>query len=180
VTATLNISSTLSISGTTTPEPTRVAHATPAPVPPGKNPDTAIEPTGKWWFIDPGATHWYKVTDNRLTLNLWLKANQQEGLGLAIFAPEQTDLYGKPVGRGAFSKFQPDYDLFWSGRTVAYGTWFATVTNYKAIPISYSLGYERKSTRPADACAACHGYIIVFEDCVSDNGFCDRLQDDYK
>jgi hypothetical protein len=180
ITSTATVSSTVILTTTSTAIPAHTAHPVAAPLPPGKNPETAIEPTGQWLFIEAGATHWYKVADNRLKLEIGVSTNGQEGLGLAVFAPEQTDLYGKPIGRGAYSKFFPAYDLFWSGRTVAYGTWFATVTNYKPFPISYSISYERKSTRPADECAKCHGYIIHWEDCQSADGFCDNLQDEYK
>lgn len=180
LTNTGNVSSTVILTTTSTAMPAHAAHPVAASLPPGKNPETAIEPTGQWLFIEAGATHWYKVADNRLKLEIGVSANGQEGLGLAVFAPEQTDLYGKPIGRGAYSKFFPMYDLFWSGRTVAFGTWFATVTNYKPFPISYSISYERKSARPADECAKCHGYIIHWEDCVSEDGFCDNLQENYK
>lgn len=180
MTSTASVSSTVILTTTSTTIPAHGAHPEAPPLPPGKNPETAIEPTGQWRFIEAGATHWYKVADNRLKLEIGVSANGQEGLGLAVFAPEQTDLYGKPIGRGAYSKFFPMYDLFWSGRTIAFGTWYATVTNYKPFPISYSISYERKSARPADECAKCHGYIIHWEDCVSDDGFCDNLQENYK
>lgn len=180
LTSTGNVSSTVILTTTSTAIPTGVAHPTAVALPPGKNPETAIEPTGQWLFIPGGATHWYKIVDNRLKLEIGVSANGQEGLSLAVFAPEQTDLYGKPIGRGAYSKFFPAYDLFWSGRTIAYGTWFATVTNSKQFPISYSISYERKSTRPADECAKCHGYIIHFEDCQSADAFCGGLEENYK
>lgn len=180
MTSTGNVSSTVILTTTSTAIPAHSAHPTAVALPPGKNPETAIEPTGQWLFIPAGATHWYKVADNRLKLEIGVSANGQEGLAMAIFAPEQTDLYGKPIGRGASDKYFPQYDLFWSGRTIAYGTWYVTVTNYKPFPISYSIVYERRSTRPADPCAVCHGYIIEWDDCDSVDGFCDNLKDNYK
>lgn len=144
------------------------------------NPDTAVEPNGSWLYIDPQATHWYKVTDNRVQLVAWIDANQQPGLVMDIYAPEQHDLYGKPIGKGTPNKIE-SHDLFWSGKTIAFGTWFIRVTNDSANPIAYSLGYERRATRKADFCAVCHGYGIEFDGCEDKggSGWCGSLENEY-
>ena len=165
-------------------EPTPIVLAIPAPehiLPSGLNPDSAIEPTGAWQFIDPNATVWYKMTDARMQLVVWVDANGENGIALAIFAPDQHDLYGTPIGRGSPHKLEA-HDLFWTGRSIAYGTWFARVTNNSSIPISYSLNYERRSTRKADACAVCHGYGIEFDGCEDAPGgsWCGSLEEEYK
>ncbi len=156
--------------------------AVPAVPATGKDPNDAIEPDGAWRYIPGNSMLWYKMTDSRLTLEVWVDANGQSGLELAIFAPEQKDLWGgKPVGRGSFNKFRPEHDLFWTGYTRAFGTWYATLTNRNASPISYSINYQRVAKYTKDFCAVCHGYEIVFDDCEDRGGnFCGGLEESYK
>ncbi len=148
----------------------------------GKDPNNAIEPDGTWQYVQGNSMLWYKMTDSRLTLEAWVDANGQGGLDLAIFAPEQTDLWGgKPVGRGAYNKFRPEHDLFWTGYTRAYGTWYATLTNRNSFPVNFSINYQRVAKYTKDFCAVCHGYEIQFDDCEDRGGnFCGGLEDSYK
>ena len=163
-----------------TPEQPAALVATPTKAPPGNNPAAAQEPTGNWLFIGPNATHWYKIKDAGLQLTIWLDANGQGGLSLAVYAPDQQDLYGKPTGRGTFNKFEP-HDLFWTGRTRARGTWYAVVTNSNGHAVSYNLNYARSRHTTADRCSACHGNDIEWERCESAPGssWCEDLQEEY-
>ncbi len=162
-----------------TVQPTTVAVAVVKPKP-GINPETAVEPNGTWEFISPNATHWYRMNDAGLELRIWLDANGQRGLSLAIYGPDQRDLYGKPVGRGAFNKFEPSHDLYWTGFTTARGTWYALVTNNGQATIPYSLNYRRVINSVAGRCSACHGFEIEWDRCVSHgNDFCGDLQKEY-
>jgi hypothetical protein len=147
---------------------------------PGANPNTAQAPTTAWQFIGPNESHWYKMSDAGLELVIWLDAHGQAGLSLAIYAPEQTDLYGKPIGRGSFNKFQPTHDLYWTGYTRARGTWYAVVTNGTQSPISYNLNYKRVVNSVAGRCSACHGFEIEWDRCVSHgNNWCEDLKKEY-
>ncbi len=160
--------------------PIRRAHREPVILATGESPDKAMEPTGEWKYIAPNTSVWYKMDDARVQLNVWLDAGGVKDVTLAIYAPDQTDLYGKPVGRGSYNKLIPEHDLFWTGRTRAYGTWYALVANYSNIAVPYRIGYERSRNRVADQCAVCHGYIIVFEDCQpADSPHCTNLRDNY-
>jgi hypothetical protein len=164
-----------------TPEQRPVALAAPSkPQPRGDSPATAIEPTGTWQFIGPYTSVWYKMNDAGLQLEIWLDAYGQSGLSMAIYAPDQKDLYGKPIGRGTFSRFQP-HDLFWTGRSSARGTWYALVTNNTPVAISYSVNYKRVIHSAADRCSTCHGFEIEWDRCESAPGssWCSDLQKEY-
>ncbi len=153
--------------------------ATPlTPQPKGDNPADAMIPDGNWRFAGPHSSVWYKIDDGGLHLEIWLDTNGQNGLSLAIYAPDQKDLDGKPVGRGSFNKFQP-HDLFWSGRTSAHGIWYAVVANANPYAFPYSLNYQRVRKRAVDQCAVCHGQISVFEGCEPpDSAHCTNLKEE--
>lgn len=166
------------------PSRTTVAAHTVPPVaaakPSGLNPDQAMEPDGEWRYIQGNSSLWYKVTDSRLQLEIWVDANGQSGIALAIYAPDQKDLYGTPVGRGSPNQNE-HRDLFWTGRSRAWGTWYAVVTNYNPYPVNYSLFYKRVAKSTKDYCAVCHGYEINFDDCEDQgDGFCGSLEGDYR
>ena len=150
----------------------------------GTNPNNAVVPMGTWVSINPNETHWYKMDDSGMELRIWVDANGQgrNGLGLAIFAPDQHDLYGKPVGRGSFNPGLPAHDLFWDGYTVANGVWYAQVTNLTKTPISYNLNYEHVINSVAAGCSLCHGYNISDWGRCQDRGnnLCQGLQGNYK
>ncbi len=175
------------VSSDITSKPTPASHALFAAAtnkPAASNPAAAAEPTGTWEWIGPNATVWYKVTDSRMALDVWVDANRQGGLSLAVFAPEQTDLYGStPVGRGSFNVSQPEHDLFWTGHTRAFGSWYIRLTNNNNSAISYNLNYLRKAISQANYCAACHGYDIdEWNRCETrgNDNFCGDLQGNYK
>ena len=168
--------------GTLQPEASPTATREPTSIPqPGSNPDAAVEPRGTWLFIAPNASQWYKMNDAGLQLDIWLDANGQTGLSLAIYAPDQKDLYGKPIGRGSFNKFELGHDLFWTGYTTARGTWYAVVTNGAPQPISYRLDYKRVINSVAGRCSECHGFEIEWDRCVDGGSdWCEELQEEYR
>jgi hypothetical protein len=175
------------VSSDITLRPTPASHAVFAPAagkPGAANPDVAGEPTGNWEWIAPYATVWYKVSDTRMALDVWVDANRQGGLALAVFAPEQTEWWNStPVGRGSFNASQPEHDLFWTGHTRAYGSWNIRLTNHNDFPVSYSLNYFRKAISQANYCASCHGYDIDEWDRCENRGndnFCGNLEGNYK
>jgi len=180
-TATSTITTTLTITPTATRKPT----PTPIPTPKGDSPETARIPMyvkpqycieamcpgavnapplnapGNWTWIDANSTTWYKADDGRsLQLEIWLFANGQQGLSFDVYAPEQkNDLYGKPIGRGAFDKSQANagVDLFYTGRSTAYGIWYIRVNNGNAYPVWYSLRFTRTTpTGLKNVCEGCH------------------------
>jgi hypothetical protein len=181
LTATMQTTSTIIITDTTTVTPTQVPTSTPMPTatPTGKDPYQARVPSGNWEFIDPNSSLWFEMTDSRQKLEVWLDANGQKGLTLEIFAPEQKDLWNsRAIGQGTFNKLQPQHDLFWAGKTVAFGAWHAKLTNHNSFPVNYSLSFDRVATRTADVCAVCHGYEIGFDGCSDKgDGFCAGLED---
>lgn len=146
----------------------------------GTSPDNAVEPTGAWQLIGPNQTHWYKMDDAGMELNIWIDANGQgrNGLAMAIFAPEQKDLYGKPIGRGSFNPSIPSHDLYWDGFTIASGIWYAQVSNRTNTPISYNMNYQKVINSTAAGCSLCHGYNISDWGRCQDKGgnFCAGLK----
>lgn len=153
--------------------------ATPVPVPTplGDSAATAREVTGEWEHIGPNTSVWYRLHDARLQLSVWLYTNGQSGVSLAIYAPDQ-DL-SKPVGRGSYNKFQPS-DLFWTGRSRAFGTWYAVITNSNPFAVAYRLEYTRSIRSTADRCSTCHGWEIEWERCEPpDSAHCTNLREEY-
>jgi len=187
-TATLTVTDTLTTTLASSPltvtvQPTATQAPTHVIAPPANNPDNALGPTGGWVYINPGASQWYKLYDAGVQLVVWVDANGQQGLSLALYAPDQKDLYGKPIGRGAYNKFQPSHDLYWQGYTPASGAgaiWYAVVTNGANAPMSYNLGYKRDYSSVRARCSVCHGFEIPWDECV-DNGntWCEDLQGQY-
>lgn len=148
----------------------------------GTQPDNAVAPTGSWITINPNESHWFKMSDAGMQLQVWIDANGQgrDGLSMSIFAPDHLDFYGKPVGRGSYNPSIPSHDLFWTGSTLATGVWYAQVTDRASIPISYSMNYKRVISSVAARCSACHGYSIEWDRCT-DNGspWCENLLQEY-
>ena len=149
----------------------------------GTNPDNAAEPTGAWVSIAPYETHWFKVNDAGMELRIWIDANGQgrADLAMAIFAPEQKDLYGKPIGRGSFNPSLPTHDLFWEGATRANGVWHVQVNNRTNVPMTYRIDYKRVINSVRAGCSLCHGATIDDWSRCQDNGtnWCEQLQDSY-
>src|SRR5574341_831405 len=174
------------------------------PIPKGDRPETAREPMyvrpeycieemcpgamfapaltsqGAWTWIDPNSTTWYKLDDGHsLQIKLWLFANGQSGLGFDVYAPDQKDLYGKPIGRGSKDRFQPS-DLFYSGRTQAGGIWYVKVINNNPHQVWYSLRFTRTIPYMANTCDSCHKPMgsLMFDQCTNGAGstWCQDLE----
>jgi hypothetical protein len=179
-TDTPTVTATLTITPTATLEPTW----TPSPTPKGDSPATARDPLyirpkncinaicpdqvgapsltspEYWTWIDANSTIWYKMDDGHsLQLEVWLFANGQKGLSFDVYAPEQKDFSQKPIGSGSFNKSMANIgvDLFYSGRSIAYGIWYLRINNSNSFPVSYSLRFTRTlPTILKNVCEACH------------------------
>jgi hypothetical protein len=139
-----------------TPAPTVVAKppavlAAPVPVVVnggGTSPGDALEPTDDWRTVDPGGNIWYRLGKgiNRQHLDVWLDANGKDGIGFAVYSPEQMNGWSAstpPKGRGTSNKVDTRHDLWWVGQAPAGGIWYVLVTNKSAAPISYKVGYNQ-------------------------------------
>jgi hypothetical protein len=184
VTDTTTITLTATITPTATPRPTW----TPAPTPVGDSPDTARDPiyirpdncidamcpeqkgapaltaAESWTWIGANSSTWYKMDDGHsFQLKVWVFANRQQGLSMDVFAPEQRNHLwdAKPIGRGSFDKSQANagVDLFYSGRSSAYGVWYVRLNNVNAYPVSYSIRFTRTIPQLGNVCDSCHALI---------------------
>jgi hypothetical protein len=154
----------------------------PTPTPSGTSPESAREPNGSWGYIEGNSKIWFWVTDSRMKLEIWLDAHRQKGISMLIYAPDQKDLWiAKPVGRGTANSLQPEHDLFWAGKTAAFGKWYVLVQNDNSFPVNFSINFDRVATRVADRCAVCHGYDITFDGC-DDGGsdWCEGLEEEFQ
>jgi hypothetical protein len=202
-TATGSLTTTVTPTLTLTPTATLQPTATPVPTPRGDKPETArtamyVKPPnciemmcpgslnapawdspGNWTWIEPHSSTWYKLYGGTLQLLVWLFANGQSGITFDVYAPDQKDLYGNPVGRGSFNPSQRPADLFYSGRTQAGGIWYVRVNNHNPFPVSYSLRYTTSIPAIRNVCDACHIPLgdLMFDRCVSgpNSTFCDDL-----
>jgi hypothetical protein len=183
-TDTSTVTATLTITPTATPQPTW----TPSPTPVGDSPDTARDPiyvrpencidsmcpeqrgapsltaAQSWTWIGANSSTWYKMDDGRgFQIEVWLFANGQQGLSMDVYAPEQrNNLWdAKPIGRGSFNKSMANIgvDLFYSGRSQAYGVWYMKVSNSNASPVSYSFRFTRTIPQAKNVCDSCHNII---------------------
>jgi hypothetical protein len=207
-TATLTSTSvpTVAVTGTPVVTPTATARptVTPVPTPRGDTPETARFPMyvkppyciemmcpgsltapawdapGEWTWIEPHSSTWYKIHGGTLQILVWLFAHGQSGMSFDVYAPDQKDLYGKPVGRGSFNPSQRPADLFYTGRTKAGGIWYVRVNNHNPFPVSYSLRFTASLPSLGNVCDDCHVPLgdLMFDRCVSAPGstFCDDLR----
>jgi hypothetical protein len=137
---------------------------------------------GNWTWIDGNSSTWYRINDGHgLQVQLWLFANGQKGLSFDVYAPDQKDLYGKPVGRGALDKSQASVgaDLFYSGRSQAYGTWYVRVTNGNSYPVSYSMRFTLTTPTLSNSCDDCHRIIGYDWSACNGSTFCQDLHQLY-
>lgn len=205
VTSTLVAAQLVTPTLTPTPRPT----LRPRPTPRGDSPETARDPfyvrpqncinamcpeqlgapsltsSTDWTWIDPNTSIWYKMDDGHgFQLQIWLFANGQSGLSFDVYAPDQQDLYGKPIGRGSFNKSQANIgaDLFYSGRTQAHGVWHLKVNNSNSIPVAFSLKFTRTLPTMSNVCDVCHKLIGTdWDSCTNgaNSEHCQLLQDYY-
>ncbi|MBI4673544.1 MAG: hypothetical protein HY741_17970 [Chloroflexi bacterium] len=152
----------------------------PAPVLPGSpDPYNAPTPSGAEVYIQPHTAVWYSVEDRGRRLSIWMNANHQSGLELAIFGPDQQDVWSsRPTGKAAPGQ---GFDFFWTGRSRFKGTWRLRVTNTNDFSVPYTLGTQTISDKNGDLCRDCHGVIEdEWERCEHDGSFCEDLKDQYK
>lgn len=185
-----------------TSAPPAPAAPAPRPTPNGNGPQTARSPMyvkpeycieamcpgaigapplnapGNWDWVAPNSSLWYGIEDRYgLQIQMWLLANGQQGIALDVYAPDQQDLYGKPIGRGSLNRNFPGVDLFYSGRTQVGGTWYARVTNNNSIPVSFSLRYSRTTPSLGNNCDNCHKSLGYDWNACPDPAFCGKLHD---
>lgn len=152
----------------------------PAPVLPGsRDPYNAPAPSGTEMYIQPQTSVWYSVDDRGRRLSIWMNANHQSGLVVAIYAPDQTDVWNaRPTGIAAPGQ---GFDFFWTGRSRSKGTYRIRVTNTNDFSVPYTLGTQSISDKNGDLCRDCHGNIEdEWDRCEHDGSFCEDLKDQYK
>lgn len=152
----------------------------PAPIVPGsRDPYNAPAPSGTEVYIQPHSTIWYSADDRGRRLSIWMNANHQSGLEVAIFAPDQTDVWNtRPTGVAASGQ---GFDFFWTGRSRMKGTYRIRITNTNDFSVPYTLGAQAVSDKNGDLCKDCHGNIEdEWDRCEHDGSFCEDLKDQYK
>lgn len=141
----------------------------------------ALTSPANWTWIDANSSTWYQINDGHgFQLKVWLFANGQNGLSFDVYAPDQKDLYGKPIGRGSFNKSQANIgaDLFYTGRSQATGVWHLRVNNGNSFPVSYSIRFTRTIPQLGNVCDSCHKLIGTdWASCQGD--MCQSLHDYY-
>ncbi len=144
---------------------------------PGGSSAKPLDAAGTWKWIGANQSVWYRMHDGGgLQLNVWVAANGQERIAMEIYPPEQRELT-KPIGRGSKDKFQPGYDLFWTGRSNASGIWLAKISNYNDHAVEYVIKYTRSIPSNSNRCNGCHFGGVPWDACVSDgNNWCNDLQ----
>jgi hypothetical protein len=154
--------------------------AAPAPAIPGSlDPYNAPAPSATEVYIKPLSSVWYSADDRGRRLSIWMNANHQSGLEVAIYAPDQTDVWNtRPIGVGAPGQ---GFDFFWTGRSRMKGTYRIRITNTNDFSVPYTLGAQAVSDKNGDLCKDCHGNIEdEWDRCEHDGSFCEDLKDQYK
>lgn len=132
------------------------AQPTPKPAPVaavkrGNGPADAIDPADAWDTIQPGASIWYKVDrPQNSNLTLWLDANSNPGVQMAIYSPDQIADLGTvpPKGRATPNKLDNRHDQWWVGQSPSGGTWYGVVTNHTTSALAYKVGTDLLVTGP--------------------------------
>lgn len=133
----------------------------------------AFDAPSAWTWIEANTSTWYKMDDGHsLQIQLWLFANGQNGMTFDVYAPDQNDLNGRPIGRGSFNPSQRPADLFYSGRTQAGGTWHVRVTNNNSAAVPYVLKFTRTTPAIGNVCDGCHRPLgsLMFDQCTDGAG----------
>lgn len=155
----------------------------PAPalaLPGSPDPYAAPEPQGNWAYIQPHTTIWYKANDHGRRLNVWMDANHESDLVLAIYGPDQTDVWNsKPIGQAMPGN---GFDFWWTGRSLMKGDWRIRVTNLSDNALPYRLFAKSHSETAGDMCRDCHGNIgdDQYTRCEHKGNWCDDLKNEYK
>lgn len=154
----------------------------PAPAPPATgshDPFNAPAPAGTQVYIPAHTTVWYSVSDGFRRLTMFIDANRQTGLSMAIYGPDQQDVWSaKPAGRPGPGE---GHDFFWTGRSAFKGNWRIKLTNDNDFAVPYTFTAMAVSDKNGDMCRACHGNIEdEWDRCEHDGSFCEDLKDQYK
>ncbi len=170
----------LRLANLTPKAPKVVAPPAPAPAATGStDPYNAPTPAGVEVYIPAHSTRWYSVSDGFRRLTMWIDANRQTGLQVAIYGPDQQDVWSsKPVGRPNPGE---GHDFFWTGRSAFKGDWKVKIINDNDFAVPYTFTAMAVSDKNGDLCRACHGNIEdEWDRCEHDGSFCEDLKDQYK
>ncbi len=161
------------------PKPAPAPLHVPAPVIPGSpDPYNAPAPSGQTVYIAPMTSVWYSVSDRGRRLTMWMDANHQTGLTMAIYGADQQDVWNaKPVGKAAPGE---GHDFFWTGRSRFKGNWRVRITNTNDFSVPYTLTATAVSDKNGDLCRDCHGVIEdEWERCEHEGSFCEDLKEEF-
>lgn len=150
----------------------------PAPIPGSPDPFTAPMPSGAQTYIEPHSTVWYKASDRKRRLNIWMDADPNLGLTMQVYGPDIQDVWhAKPTGIGAPAN---GFKYFWTGRAKFKGDWLIRITNPNDFSVPYTLTSASISDKSGDLCRDCHGGIgdDQFERCEHEGSFCEDLKDE--
>lgn len=165
------------------PKAPKVVAVAPAPAAPpatgSADPYNAPAPAGVEVYIAPRTTVWYTVNDGFRRLTMWIDANGQTGLSMAIYGPDQPDVWSaKPVGRPGPGEGR---DFFWTGRSAFKGNWRIKLTNDNDFAVPYTFTAMSVSDKNGDLCRACHGNIEdEWDRCEHEGSFCQDLKDQFR
>jgi hypothetical protein len=121
------------------------AGSSPLPAAAGANPENALNITGNWVTLQPGASLWYgfQYTGDKSQIQVILNDQGQSGLAFGVWTPDQiTQMEAgqsvDPIGRGSPNMDVPA-DLFWTGDFNIAATYYVQVENNSSDPIAYNL-----------------------------------------
>jgi hypothetical protein len=124
-----------------------VAFADSTAVVPGSNAETALNITGDWATIQPGASVWYgfNYAGDASQIQLILNEQGMTGLAFDVLTPERLAQYEAgnaidPIGSGSQNVDVPGGDLFWTGNFDLPADYYVRVDNNTMSAMSYSLG----------------------------------------
>lgn len=163
------------------PKPVEVVqpeHVPAAPQPGSPDPYNAPAPSGTWVHIPPYTSVWYSIDDRGRRINLWMDADRNSGLIVAVYGPDVADVWNaRPTGIAAPAD---TFAYFWTGRSRFKGMWRVRVTNPNDYSVPYSLTAANISDKNGDLCRDCHGIIEdEWERCEHDGSFCEDLKDQF-
>jgi hypothetical protein len=122
------------------------AGSSPLPVAAGANPENALNITGNWVTLQPGASLWYgfQYTGDKSQIQVILNDQGQSGLALGVWTPAriaqmEAGQSVKPIGYGSPNKDVPAADLFWAGNFDIAAPYYVQVENNSSNSIAYSL-----------------------------------------
>lgn len=157
------------------------AASVPQPPKPGSaDPYNAPMPSGTWFYVEPHTSVWYAISDRGRRLNVWMDADRNSGLVMAVYGADVQDVWSRhPTGQGAPGG---GHAYFWTGRSRFKGTWKIRITNPSDVSVPYNLAAANISDKIGDLCRDCHGGSIddaEFGRCEHSGSFCDDLRDQF-